>query len=328
MQNSLKFLDVFIGNRCNLACEQCDTRSDVIRTSKNDPDLENIKESITLAQDNFAIEYYSMLGGEPLLYLSKVKEIVKFIRQRDTTGEILIPTNGTVLHKRFKELADLMLEYRVSLAICNHYAAFEDTALSDSIKNSGREFVKYLGLPQADSHEFFIEMNDWRNRDNDPNLKRFLELKNFDINNRTDPEEFYSNGDIWVWLRDQPTFHSHYRLDEFKKPKPFMSGNPTDSYTYGCCSSSCSFLHDKKLYKCGAIGTLRTFLEHHGSLDDPDWQKYLNYKALDLTNCTPEEIKYFSDTKYREVDTCDMCPSSGNFEFTKTRERVIPIKAL
>ena len=55
MQSYLKILDVFIGNKCNLACEQCDTRSDIIRTKDYDPSLEEIKEGIALAQKHFRI---------------------------------------------------------------------------------------------------------------------------------------------------------------------------------------------------------------------------------------------------------------------------------
>ena len=52
MRNSLKILDIFIGNMCNLTCFQCDTRSDVIRTTKLDPDLVSIKKGILLAEEH------------------------------------------------------------------------------------------------------------------------------------------------------------------------------------------------------------------------------------------------------------------------------------
>jgi organic radical activating enzyme len=53
--NSLKILDVFIGGKCNLACYQCDTRSDVIRTDEYDQDINTILQSIRLAQKHFQI---------------------------------------------------------------------------------------------------------------------------------------------------------------------------------------------------------------------------------------------------------------------------------
>jgi hypothetical protein len=54
--NSLKILDVFIGGKCNLACFQCDTRSDVIRSGEYDQSTEDIIEGIRLAQKHFKIE--------------------------------------------------------------------------------------------------------------------------------------------------------------------------------------------------------------------------------------------------------------------------------
>ena len=47
--NHIKILDVFYGNKCNLACSNCDTRSDTLRGY--DPELDTIKESIRLANE-------------------------------------------------------------------------------------------------------------------------------------------------------------------------------------------------------------------------------------------------------------------------------------
>jgi hypothetical protein len=84
-------------------------------------------------------------------------------------------------------------------------------------------------------------------------------------------------------------------------------------------------MRDKKLYKCGSLGTLERFLTHHESLDDPDWQKYLQYKPLDLTTCTLEQAQEFSKMKFYSNDACDMCPTESKW-FIKTEEKVLPIK--
>ena len=72
MNNSIKILDVFYGNKCQLACAHCDTRSDYIRNGEFDPTLENILESVTLASEQFNVECWSVLGGEPFLYKDTV----------------------------------------------------------------------------------------------------------------------------------------------------------------------------------------------------------------------------------------------------------------
>jgi organic radical activating enzyme len=306
--NSLKILDIFVGGKCNLSCYQCDTRSDVIRTDEYDQDIESILEGIKLAQQSFQIEMYSMLGGEPLLYLSKIKKIVTYIRTSDPTARIIIPTNGTLLHKHKTELADLLLNYNVSLFVCNHFAGFTDRRLSDKVLESALQFSKELNLVEYSAIEF--------------NKK----LSGTDISERAEhflgKEQVFTNGIIDLWIRDQKEFHSHYYLNN-GIPKPFASGNPEESYRQGCCSPMCSFLFGTKLFKCAALGTLERFLKHYNLLEDTDWQKYLAYKPLDLVTATSDEIADFSDTKFSAKPECDMCPSSNKHIFVKTEQKVI-----
>ena len=322
MQNYLKFLDVYIGAKCNLACFQCDTRSDIVKNKSQDPELETILAGIELAWENFDIEYYSMLGGEPLLYLERVEEVLKFIRAKDKVGKIIIPTNGAVLNKRFEEVGRLLTTYNASLFICNHYAGFENKKMSDELRITAKEFIAYMQLAKADNNIFMSEMLDQENKRQDPALDVFLKRKAKMLIDENDL--VYTNGMFHVWFRDQNYFESTYYLKN-GKPKPFLSDDPLASYFNSCCSVMCAFLYDKKLYKCAALGTLRRLLKHHDSLDDAEWQQFLNYKPLDLKNCTAEEVAYFSNTKYTAIAECSMCPSSSQ-GFTKTEDRVLPIK--
>lgn len=297
--NSIKILDIFIGNKCNLSCFQCDTRSDIVKSKSFDPSIESIKQGITLAQQYFNIEHYSLLGGEPLFYMDKVKEIVAFIRSFDSTTPILLPTNGKMIDKKANELSALISQYNLTLMVCNHFSAFEDKTLSTELTANVVKFVKQMRLTESKQHLFFDQIID----------------KGLYVNEQ---------GKVTLFFRDQDYFQSNYYLEN-NKPKPFASGDSDASYANGCCSPFCSFLRDSKLYKCAALATVRTLLEHHDSLNDPAWEKYLNYEPLDLTNCTPEEVAHFSNTKYRSIEQCDMCPSQSK-SFTKTKATVIPIK--
>jgi organic radical activating enzyme len=299
--NSIKILDIFIGNKCNLSCFQCDTRSDIVKSKSLDPSIESIKQGILLAQQYFTIEHYSLLGGEPLFYMDKVEEIVAFIRSFDSTTPILLPTNGKMIDKKADELARLISQYNLTLMVCNHFSAFEDKTLSNELTASIGKFVKKTGLIESKQHTFFDQLID---------------------------EGLFVNqqGTVTLFFRDQDYFQSNYYLDN-NKPKPFASGDPDASYANGCCSPYCTFLRDSKLYKCAALATVKTLLIHHDNMDDPAWQKYLNYKPLDLTNCTLEEVAHFSNTKYRSIGECDMCPSQSK-SFTKTKATVISIKEI
>jgi organic radical activating enzyme len=309
--NYLKILDVFIGSKCNLACYQCDTRSDI--TVDQNEDLESIFESITLAQKHYNIETYSMIGGEPLLYLPKILKIIEFIRATDNTARIVIPTNGSVLNKNINYLSKLILEHTVSLYICDHFAAFEDTKLSSKVKDATRDLANHL---KFDRYHTSLFLHDILGDDTPHDFKGGNDLAE---------QEVYTNGTSYIWLRGQKEFHSNHYLSG-GKPKPFMSENPEDSYTNGCSSPSCSFLKDKKLYKCAALGTVHTLLEYHNVLDDQDWTKYINYTPVNLETATPDQITKFSQTKFSHISECDMCPSNGNHIFVKTPNNVLPIK--
>ena len=311
--NRLKILDILIGSKCNLACHQCDTRSDIIKDTSYDDSIEQIIDSVTLAQKYFSVETYSMLGGEPLLYLDKIKEVVKHIRKTDTTARIVIPTNGLLLDKRSGELASLMLTYNVSLYVCNHFASFEDNTLTTKVFSSAIEFANKLQLTPYDRDQFIADITGTPVKE---------EQRNFNGN-----ELVFSNGKIQVWVRDQGEFHSHHYMSA-TGPKPFMSGNPEESYKEGCCSPFCNFLKDKKLYKCAALGTLEKFLTTHNALNDPDWQKYLAYKPVDLEHATEDDITNFANNIYSASDVCDMCPSNNKHIFIKTPDKVLPIKEI
>jgi organic radical activating enzyme len=129
MNDSIKILDVFYGNKCQLACAHCDTRSDYIRKGEFDPTLENILESVTLASQQFNVECWSILGGEPFLYKDTVLAIIKHIRslEKEKDKVIFFPTNGLLLSKKqHMDLAvELITKHRVWMQICSHVAAWD-----------------------------------------------------------------------------------------------------------------------------------------------------------------------------------------------------------
>jgi len=322
--NSLKILDVFIGNQCNLTCIQCDTRSDVFRTKKHDPEIENIKQGIILAREKFVIQNYSLLGGEPLLYLNKVEEIIKFIRSIDPTAVIMLPTNGTLIDRHVTRLFEIIEKYQVLLVVCDHFSGFDDQTHSVELKGKVQKLLDTLQYKETTPFDMFNKILDWKNTANDPLWELFLESRG-----NLDP---YSNDRLFlknksgVFFKSQDTFDSHYYHNDQGTPKPFDSLNFESSYTNGCCSPFCTFMIDKKLYKCAALGTLKKFLTHNNLLTDPDWQKYLQYKPVDLENCTDAEISNFSNTKYRGINECTMCPATSDKKYKKTPEKVFPIK--
>lgn len=316
----LKLLDIYYGAKCNLSCVQCDSGSDVIRTDEQDPELENIFDGIRLAREKFEIEIYSLIGGEPLLYLDKVYKIVEYIRSYDPNTTIVVSTNGTLLSKKIDQLSEMMQQFNCSVMVCNHFSAF-DQNMTTRITDSVNKLVSKLDLVKGDSNEFFKEFIKLDNPKKDPYWAKWIDERKEYFLGEQPQDDYYHNDRFFLHFRPQNDFKKHYVVNN-GKIKPHMTGSPHISYKHGCSSPMCSFLIDKKLYKCAALGTLKKFLEFHDGLDDPDWQKYLNYKYLDLETCSEGDVAKFHVGKYVAVAECDMC---GTNSFKRTKEDVIRV---
>jgi organic radical activating enzyme len=316
----IKMFDIYYGTKCNLACRHCDTRSDIIRTTETDPHIDTILQGITLAKEKFDIDLYSFIGGEPLYYLDKIEIILAHIRKIDPTAKIQVSTNGALLSKNLDAVVSLMITYETSLFVCNHFAAFDDK-MTNRITESVNQLVDRLQLNKGDANIFLSRLLRLDNPRNDPYLDTWIEQQGEYFLGEQPLDHYYHDDKIFVHFRPQTDFKMHHYMQN-GKPKPFMTGDSALSYKDGCSSPMCSFMIDKKLYKCSALGTLERFLEYHGSLEDPDWQKYRNYKYLDLETCTEEEAIQFHATKYCSILECDMC---GTSSFNRTREDVIHV---
>lgn len=317
--NSLRILDVFYGNKCNLTCYQCDTRSDIFRKGEHDSNIDTIKEGVVLASKHFKIENYSLLGGEPLLNIEIVTELLKFIRSFDKHTPILMPTNGSLIDRNFDVVKDWLTNYGVRLSVCDHFSAFEDKDRSNQVKLASYRLADSLGMTEGNPRDFHYDVLNFGS--SDENWVQWITPRQSEFSD-SENERYWAKENFSIFLHDQDYFQQHHYFSK-NKPKPFAEGDPEASYRNGCCSPFCTYLYDKKLYKCGALGTLERFLRHHDAIDDPAWFKYLSYKPLDLVNCTEEEVKVFSDTKFKAIAECDMCPASGQ-EYRKTPETTLP----
>jgi len=296
----IKLLDAFYGNKCNLACSNCDSRSDEL--DFDGPSIESIRESILLANEKFDVENWSMIGGEPFLYKDKIKEIIKCIRSFEPNKTIFMSTNGMLLHKNIDWVVDLVKEYRVWVQVCNHTPLFmsKDTMV-DAVHTVGQK----LGLEETiPAHLWWYDV--FSLETGTDNWKEYVKNKGIDFETRDPYDITYMRENWGIHYMESPVFQTIvHKVNGI--PRPFNS-NPADAYKNSCPSQFCAFLHDKKIYKCGALGTLERLLEKYQLLDDPDWQKYLAYKPVDLETSTEEELDYFADTHYCSVDACSMCP--------------------
>lgn len=321
MTREIKILDVFYGNTCNLTCNQCDTRSDYIRKGQYDPSIESIKQGIDLANKSFDVQTWSVLGGEPLLYLDKVEEIIRYIREIEPNKVIFFPTNGTLLDRHMDRIVSMVEKYRLLVQVCNHFVNFQDQTKSNKVKENVKKLANRLNISKVETARWWNDIMDYSSGSNE--WQQFLSKKKYDINTKTEEQAWIKNK-YGLYYIEAGEFQTIQRFNEFGKPKPFTDNDPEGSYWNSCPSVFCAMLYNKKIYKCAALATLKNFLITHDSLNDPDWAPYLNYKPVDLETYTEEEADFFGETHYCHIDECAMCPSKHT-PIKKTEELVLPI---
>lgn len=320
MNRHIKILDVFYGNRCNLACSNCDTRSDEIRGTLYDPTIDDIKTGISLANEKFNIENWGILGGEPLLYKDKVLDIIKYIRSLDPNKTIFLSTNGMLLDKNISWVVDLITKYRVWVQVCNHTSLFSS---KDKITDAVRKVGSIAGIEETiPAHAWWYNIMKLETGTDD--WKQYVKNKGLDVTNRDPNDITYMKENYGIHYMESISFQSIYNLIG-NTPKPFNS-DPKLAYKNSCPSQFCSFLYNKKIYKCAALGTLKNFLNHHNLINDPDWSTYLNYVPVDLESGSEEDFTNFSNTHYTHINECSMCPGSCH-SIAKTDTNVLPIKS-
>lgn len=324
MNDSIKILDVFYGNKCQLACAHCDTRSDYIRKGEFDPTLENILEGVTLASQKLNVECWSILGGEPFLYKDTVVEIIKHIRslEKEKDKVVFFPTNGLLLDRNMDFAVELIQEYKVWMQICSHVAAFDDKTKHNELLKNVYELARRVNIPKV------TPTSDWwktimnLGSGNDA-WKEFNKRKGMDIIDESPNEAAWMKDNYGIYYLESHSFQRILNKNALGQVKPFNEGDPESSYWNGCPSCFCAMLHDKKVYKCGALGTLRNLLTKTGQLNDSDWQPYLNYKPVDLTVEDSASIENFYSTHYSHVDACNMCPKNVN-QVRQNEKNVLP----
>jgi uncharacterized Fe-S cluster-containing radical SAM superfamily protein len=217
-QPYIKFLDIYAGAYCNLACKHCDARSDVIQTKKFDPSLPEILEGISLVRKNFDVVYYGVSGGEPLLYLDKMKKIFEFIRTQDPNATLMFSTNGMLINKNIKQLVDIITNLKVNMFVCDHFSAFEDKTLSNKVKKNVNLLVNALGMKEGSNQTFYKNLFDYKNRKNDKFLQSWLDQKK-DIFEHSDPSEKVFYKETFLHFREQGVFIKNYHtINNIPKP--------------------------------------------------------------------------------------------------------------
>lgn len=117
---------------------------------------------------------------------------------------------------------------------------------------------------------------------------------------------FYPDKILDFELEDQLTHFTKFYQGEYGSMKPYNS-NPIDAHKL-CTQITCPLFYEGRLYKCSSVALLKKVLGDHGQLDDPDWQKYLEYKGIGV-DCSDEELHEWVNNFAKPAKICSMCPT-------------------
>lgn len=97
---------------CNMSCKSCAHLAPIFR--KKNPDLNMMRHHLEILNHSYHASYVKILGGEPLLN-PNILELIKTVASIGIADEILLTTNGTLLHKAPEELWDIIDSLELSL---------------------------------------------------------------------------------------------------------------------------------------------------------------------------------------------------------------------
>jgi organic radical activating enzyme len=269
-------LPIFIGHKCNYSCLNCSVGSDFVKDDTADPSLEEILQSIPILAEKFTVSgMISLQGGEPFMYWDeKIIPIAQELNRWFPGTRINIFTNGHLVGKNIEQMFRLIDQIKnISFTISRHLIGNLDSAPGKAWMNSIDTLLNHHRIVRINDDHYHVEDN---------------------INANI---YFYS---VKYWK-------SHYTSQPDGKIKPHATNNPKASMAHGCIGEVCSFLHGTKLYKCGRLATISTQLKTLNQLDDPVWQKYLEYQPIDLLNINQSQFNNFVETYGKPIDVCDMC---------------------
>jgi len=300
MKIFLPMIELFYGHRCNLACTGCTSMSDVIQNYEYDPTIESILESIDNLSNHVDVGEIDLMGGEALLYWDLIELISSRIREKFPNTVIGICTNGLLLEKFESRIIDFSKKYHPCVIdITNHFKLFSDDVISKKFQSSLKTFLEHVDVSSRKSVTWGVT---------------------------NDTVDLYSSPIANIRVADAENFYSCYYTNVENKIKPFATNDPAGSYKNGCAMPNCHLLYESKLYKCSWFALLPKLLKIKNQLDDSDWAKYLNYKAIDLKDCSYSELQLFADTANKHIDLCDMCSNNKKFEIKHNKENVINIR--
>ena len=137
---------------CNMACKSCAHLSPLFRKKNANPDM--VYRDLEILSPLYHAAYVKIMGGEPLLN-PDLLELIKAAHSSGIADEILLPTNGTLLHKLSKELWDAIDCLELSL----YPSRLPDKKEIDALKSKAASHKVKLLIHYYDNFRFSYSGN-------------------------------------------------------------------------------------------------------------------------------------------------------------------------
>jgi MoaA/NifB/PqqE/SkfB family radical SAM enzyme len=128
--------NISIVDHCNLNCKYCCNFSPI--AEKTFLDVQTISSDLEILSKitKGEMDYIAIYGGEPLLH-PKLIEIIKIVRKKFTTGDIIIITNGILLNKQTDEFWDACRKNNIDIRITHYPIKLDFESLKNKAESEG-----------------------------------------------------------------------------------------------------------------------------------------------------------------------------------------------
>lgn len=142
--------NVFVTNRCNLACKYCYEGQNKLQESFNKEKIDlliKFIEKYNVRGDSLPVNFH---GGEPLLEIDSIEEISRRVKEKYVSAGLSVTTNGTIMSERIaKVLIDTGMEITISIdgrkESHDRYRKYDDGTGSHEVVMKNINFLQKMG---------------------------------------------------------------------------------------------------------------------------------------------------------------------------------------
>jgi len=279
---TLNFVEFHLTDVCNLTCTGCSRFSNMGLTGFDDwkkhrAGYENLSKNVNILGE------INVLGGEPLMH-PMIKEILDDIRSFFPKHQIVLRTNGLLLHK-IKDIFKYIDRNKITLDVNMHNQAWRLPIYEKLCELTG-EKIKL---------KWQREHTGWQQA------------------------EFYHND-----LLHTITLSSHFYQNALGQPGKHTRPYDSDpGKAWKNCESRCPTINNGKLFKCPVSNALPVVIRQKNNIEYTEKQKELidsfPYILCDEVQNTSD--KHFEKLIYDKIDQCSLCPE--NYVHHKLKEQKI-----